>query len=128
MKDRNVTNANNFADYIVKSIGYLTCFVLLWIFFISKFLVIKEDSHFLNAKFVKTYFHKHRRGHSMGVTVLVDGETHDIGYESTDLSWALEGRNGEPLRFYLYNDYTYFTPRVHTWKVETMDGEVIYEN
>jgi hypothetical protein len=118
----------NFADYIAETFGYLTLFVMLWIFFISKIFVVKNESTYLIAEFIETYFNKHRSGHSMGVLIRIDKEIQRIGYENTDLSWALKDRKGEVLKFYLFTDYTYFKSMKYTWKVETLDGKLLYEN
>jgi len=128
MKDRNVTNdKKSFARRFVTAYTYLLVFIFLWIFVLSRFVVFRDETRYLEAKFVETYFHKHRKGSSLGVTVLVEGEKQNIGFESMDLKRAVMTHEGEVLRFYLYDDYTFFWPSLHTWKVETMDGEVIYE-
>ena len=128
MTDRNITKyKKSFAEYLNKYITYVIVFVLLWIFVLSRFVVVRDETRYLEAKFVETYFHKHRKGSSLGVTVLVEGEMQNISSESIHLNNAVLGHEGEVLRFYLYDDYTFFWLSLHTWKVETMDGEVIYE-
>ena len=128
MTDRNITkDKKSFAEYLNKYITYVIVFVLLWIFVLSRFVVVRDETRYLEAKFVETYFHKHRKGSSLGVTVLFEGEMQNISSESIHLNNAVLGHEGEVLRFYLYDDYTFFWPSIHAWKVETMDGEVIYE-